>query len=137
MCYLCLGINRRVLYSLVDPADDHFTVESESGVIYLMKPLDRETKQDHLLTLKATDQGISQLSSFVSVQVVILDVNDNPPEFVQHFYNATVFENATLGSAVITILANSLDTGMNALITYSLIAGNDDSIFLIDSKTGL
>lgn len=125
-----------MLYSVIDPVDEHFSVEAESGVIYLAKPLDREAKEDHLLMLKATDQGTPQLSSLVSIQVVILDINDNPPEFVQHFYNITIFENATHGSEVITVLANSLDTGVNAQITYSIVAGNDDDNFMIDSKTG-
>lgn len=125
-----------MLYNLVEPTDDHFNVDTECGVIYLVKPLDRETKEDYLLTMNATDQGVPHLWTLVSVQVIILDINDNPPEFVQHFYNTTVFENATHGISVITVLANSLDTGMNAQITYSVIAGNDDERFSIDSNTG-
>ena len=93
---------RQVLYNLVEPTDDHFNVDTECGVIYLVKPLDRETKEDYLLTMNATDQGVPHLWTLVSVQVIILDINDNPPEFVQHFYNTTVFENATHGISVIT-----------------------------------
>lgn len=61
---------------------------------------------------------------------------DNPPEFLYHFYNTTVPENAAIGSEVIHVEATSLDTGQNAQIRFSIIAGNDHGKFTMDSKTG-
>lgn len=135
--FLLLGINRRVQYFLLESGNGHFDVIRETALIFLAKPLDRETKAEYLLTLKGADQGVPQLWSVVSIHVVVLDINDNPPEFQFHFYNATVPENATVGSEVIHVEAASLDVGQNAQIMYSINAGNDDGKFSIDNTSGI
>lgn len=67
---------------MMDSAKDHFRIAAESGIITLAKALDRETKDSYNITIKAVDQGTPQLSSITSLLVLVLDVNDNPPEFV-------------------------------------------------------
>lgn len=123
-------------YFHVESGEGHFDVVRETGLIFLIKPVDRETKAEHLLMLKAIDQGVPPLWSVVYIRVIILDINDNPPEFLFHFYNATVPENATVGTEVIHVEATSLDAGQNAQIMYSINAGNDDGKFSIDDSTG-
>ncbi len=51
----------------------------------LAKHLDRETKDSYNVTIKAMDQGSPQLSNFTSLLILVLDVNDNPPEFVSRY----------------------------------------------------
>lgn len=77
-----VGINRKIRYYMVDSAQDHFKIAAESGIVTLAKPLDRETKDSYNVTVKAVDQGSPPLSSTTSLLVLVLDVNDNPPEFV-------------------------------------------------------
>ena len=64
-------------------------------------------------------------------------MNDNPPEFASKYYFATVAENVPHGTDVVRVLATSLDTGINAKITYSIVHGNQHNKFLIDKDTGL
>lgn len=64
----------------------------------------------------------------------ILDVNDNPPKFTESLYEVTVQENTTMGSEVTKVKALSLDSGLNALVTYSL--ETEDVPFRIDPNFG-
>ncbi|XP_051891479.1 protocadherin Fat 1a isoform X7 [Pristis pectinata] len=131
------GLNRKVLYSLTDSANDHFSIDELSGIISLEKPLDRELQASYSLTVKATDQGaLKKLSSVCTVLVSVLDINDNPPVFEHREYLATLPENIPLGTEVLQVFAASRDVEANAEITYSIISGNEHGKFSIDPSTG-
>lgn len=60
ICFGFVGINRQVKYGLKDDANGHFTLDEESGVITLVKSLDREIKDMHMLMVEAYDMvGVS------------------------------------------------------------------------------
>lgn len=130
------GINRKIKYLFEDSANDHFKVESDSGIVTLLKPLDREEKATYNLSVKAIDQGTPQLFQTTNLIVLILDVNDNPPEFTYKLYFATVSETEVIGTEIARVLATSKDTGINADIFYSIVGGNEHKKFQIHSKTG-
>uniref|UniRef100_T1J1P1 Uncharacterized protein n=1 Tax=Strigamia maritima TaxID=126957 RepID=T1J1P1_STRMM len=132
-----LGVNRKVKYSFVDSAGGHFAIDNYSGLVTLAKPLDREQRALFNLTVKATDQGVPQLSSLAHLLVIVLDINDNPPEFASRIYHASITESASPGSDVVRVLATSRDSGINAEITYSIVAGNEHGKFAIHPKTGV
>ncbi len=66
----------------------------------------------------------------------LIDINDNPPEFEHSTYTSTVPEDTSVGSSVMQVFATSRDTGINAEISYDIIAGNEQNKFRMDSKTG-
>ena len=51
-----LGINRQVRYQLKDDSDGTFRIDTESGILQLVKPVDREAKPKHAITITAYDQ---------------------------------------------------------------------------------
>ena len=51
------GLNRTLVYSLVDSADGVFSIEPVSGVLVLERTLDRETQDSYQLRVQATDQA--------------------------------------------------------------------------------
>lgn len=55
------------------------------------------------MTVIATDSGKPPLSSTCEIDVEILDVNDNPPRFMQPIYQATVLENMQRGTKVVQV----------------------------------
>lgn len=132
-----IGINRKIKYHFVDSFNNHFNMASDSGIITLAKPLDREIKAVYNLTVKATDQGTPQMSTLATVIVNVQDINDNPPEFANKYYYATVPEIDAVGTEVARVLATSKDTGVNAEVYYSIIGGNEHKKFTIDNKTGV
>lgn len=131
------GINRKIRYSFVDSYKEHFRIEPESGIVTLMKPLDREQKALYNLTLKASDQGTPSLSSITSLLVNVQDINDSPPIFTSNHYAAKISESESIGTSIIKLLATSNDIGINAEISYAIIGGNDHKKFAIDKETGI
>ncbi|OQR72387.1 fat cadherin-related tumor suppressor-like, partial [Tropilaelaps mercedesae] len=129
-----VGINRKVSYMLVDNASGHFEIQPNTGIIQLMKTLDREAVDAYRLIVEATDHGHPQLTSAVQVGVIVLDVNDNPPEFTQRTYHANVSEMAPHGTRVVQVKAFSRDIGVNAEISYSL---ENAEHFDIDQESGV
>nr|XP_048698639.1 protocadherin Fat 3 isoform X5 [Caretta caretta] len=132
-----VGVNRKVVYSLADSADGYFSVDRSSGIIILEHPLDRELQPSYNISVKASDQSIvlSQ-SSFATVTITVLDVNDNPPVFERRDYLVTVPEDTSPGTKVLAVFATSKDIGTNAEITYLIRSGNEKGKFRINSKTG-
>ncbi|XP_038125845.1 neural-cadherin-like [Cyprinodon tularosa] len=87
------GQNRDIAYSLSEDSDPEglFTID-QSGLLSVARPLDREKTAQHLLVIIATDHGIPALTGSATVQLPLLDVNDNGPEF-EAAYSPVVFEN--------------------------------------------
>lgn len=76
------GVNGEVEYSLSDDfGADLLKINPNSGVIQTAKELDREKLSSIRLNVIASDKGLPRMSSTASVEVVILDVNDNAPVF--------------------------------------------------------
>ncbi|KAJ8953022.1 hypothetical protein NQ318_015384 [Aromia moschata] len=132
-----IGINRKIKYSFIDSFNDHFIVASDSGIVTLAKPLDRELRAMYNLSIRAVDQGTPQLSTTAYLIVNVQDINDNPPEFETKYYFASVPEIDAVGTEIIRVLATSKDIGANAEVYYSIIGGNEHKKFAINNKTGV
>uniref|UniRef100_A0A8C1CRG8 FAT atypical cadherin 1a n=1 Tax=Cyprinus carpio carpio TaxID=630221 RepID=A0A8C1CRG8_CYPCA len=131
------GSNAEILYSLLDSADGVFSIDEETGIVHLDRPLDRELQSLYTLRAFATDRGSPQrLSSITTVSVSILDINDNPPVFERREYTATVAEDILVGTQVLRVHAASRDTEAGAEITYAIINGNERGAFRVDPHTG-
>lgn len=122
-----------------------FVVEKDTGLIKLNKPLDHELIKQYYFKATATIQQ-TKLDSVTSVDVEIkvLDLNDNKPEFLTKTYEATVMEGVPLSTKILQVQAQDSDSGINAQVRYSLgdliQSGSDTETLLnsfsIDSKSG-
>lgn len=110
-----------------------FYINPSTGVVSLLKSLDRETKDVHQFVVKARDGGGLQSQNSAMVQVRVLDINDDPPLFQPNSYNFSVIENSPLGTVLGSVFASSKDLGTNADIYYSINGGNMNGIFAINS----
>uniref|UniRef100_A0A9J8A7C3 FAT atypical cadherin 3a n=1 Tax=Cyprinus carpio carpio TaxID=630221 RepID=A0A9J8A7C3_CYPCA len=132
-----LGVNRKVVYSLVDSADGVFSIDKSSGIVVLERLLDREVQSSYLITVRASDQGVPvRLSSLANITITVLDINDNPPVFERRDYLATLPEDVTVGTEVVQVYAASKDIGTNADIYYNIRSGNQQGHFTININTG-
>ena len=107
--------------------------------IFVNGALDREKRDSYLITVVAKDNGSPQQSGSVSVNISILDVNDNAPQFTNTSYKATVKENTPPGTVFITVTATDKDIGINKQILYRLSSHQPYKIkehFEIDEQTG-
>ncbi|KAJ8404690.1 hypothetical protein AAFF_G00335530 [Aldrovandia affinis] len=117
-----------------DPAGD-FRLDRSSGVLSTSRPLDRERKGRYALTVVAQDRGSPALSSTATVEVTVLDVNDNSPRFESPGYTVEVPEDAAVGSLVLEVMASDEDEGSNGQVLYSL-SSDAGGAFVIDKDTG-
>ncbi|CAH1783761.1 unnamed protein product [Owenia fusiformis] len=131
------GQNSNITYS-IDPAgiDYGFVIGEVSGNITLLNnTFDFESTKNTTFTVYATDQGIPSLQSNTTIDIFVLDFNDNIPEFLDLPYNITVAEGIVLGTALI-VIATDADYGQNANVTYSLDSDGMNHGFVIDELTG-
>ncbi|XP_032741600.1 protocadherin beta-15-like [Rattus rattus] len=88
--------------------------------LVLDKELDREEQAEFRLTLTALDGGSPPRTGTSQIRIIVLDVNDNAPEFAQAFYRVQILENSPLGSLVAKVSAKDSDIGTNGEVSYSL-----------------
>ncbi|XP_077421706.1 protocadherin Fat 3a isoform X1 [Vanacampus margaritifer] len=114
------GVFGHVTYSFVNDVDkNHFSIDV-SGQITTSEKLDREdpTNEDIVLTVLAQDSG--GRVCYCTVQVTLLDDNDNAPHFSATEYRASVKSDVANGFLVTQIQASDPDDGTNARVKYSL-----------------
>ncbi|CAM4730218.1 unnamed protein product [Leuciscus chuanchicus] len=87
-----------------------FTVNAETGEITVIGKLDYETKKTYTFDVCAKDNGNPELEGQSSVQIDIIDENDNPPEIILTSIPSPVPENATVGTVVALITVKDLDS---------------------------
>ncbi|XP_054998781.1 protocadherin beta-6-like [Sorex araneus] len=105
--------------------------------LVLDKALDREEQSELRLILTALDGGSPPKSGTTEIQILVLDYNDNVPEFAQELYEAQIPENTLAGSLVIKVSAKDLDAGHFGEISYALFqADGVNQPFEINPVTG-
>ncbi|XP_072554765.1 neural-cadherin-like isoform X1 [Paramormyrops kingsleyae] len=101
------GPNQEIIYSILPDSDpyDQFSID-QTGIVTVVRPLDRETVEQHFLIILGTDQGNPPQTGSATVQADLLDVNDNGPEFEVE-YMPVVWEN-THGPQVVQMNQTSV-----------------------------
>ncbi|ERE84586.1 cadherin-9, partial [Cricetulus griseus] len=100
--YHSLTMNDRYSVDRHTDMDRVFSIHSENGSIFTLKPLDRESSPWHNITITATEINNPKQSSQIPVFIRILDINDHAPEFAM-YYETFVCENAKSGQLIQTI----------------------------------
>ncbi|XP_041973434.1 fat-like cadherin-related tumor suppressor homolog [Aricia agestis] len=132
-----LGENRLLRFSLAEGPNDVFEITADSGIITLRAPLDREAQAEHRLAVRVADAGRPSLTATAAVRLTVADVNDNPPVFERTSYTIAVAELTAPSAELLRIRATSQDTGVNAVVHYDLVAGEDREDFILDRTTGV
>ncbi|BHF61511.1 hypothetical protein SprV_0100448600 [Sparganum proliferum] len=128
-----VGMNAAVSYSLTACPDENttlpFTIEVSTGNVYTTQPLDRELRSVYCAILTAVDAGLPPLSSSEKVALLVLDVNDSPPIFVNNynisgcivFEVSETFEHEQVSKNFLgQINATDADEGANSSLVFSL-----------------
>ncbi|KAM3612375.1 uncharacterized protein V6R79_007684 [Siganus canaliculatus] len=118
-------------------------INSENGEITALKSFDFETVKTFQFQVVASDSGTLSLSSNVTVNVFILDQNDNPPVILYPLSSNGSAEgleeiprNVNAGHLVTKVRAYDADIGYNGWLLYSLQQVTDHSLFALDRYTG-
>ncbi|XP_052470342.1 protocadherin alpha-8-like [Carassius gibelio] len=118
-------------------------INSETGVVYALNRFDFEVIRKFQFQVVAKDSGTPSLSSNVTVNVFILDQNDNVPVIlypVSANGSAEGVEeiprNVNAGHLVTKVRAYDADIGYNGWLLFSLQEVSDHSLFSLDRYTG-
>lgn len=88
---------------------------------------------NYVLEVHARDSGIPVLSSFVMVNIEVLDANDNSPLFSLSNYTAVVQEDKPLGHTVLQFVVTDADIEPNAApYTFDFRSGNEGDAFRLE-----
>ncbi|XP_067687101.1 protocadherin-16-like [Haliotis asinina] len=116
------GANGQVTYSLYHSTD--FTIHPSTGTLKVAKSLDADDpfRRSYNLTITATDNGNPRRTSTVTATILVIDVNDNSPEFSSPTYFFHVKEDAAVNSEVGTMQATDKDStkDTNGLVSYEV-----------------
>ena len=123
------------MYQLVAGQDVPFTVGQTSGQVKTSAVLDREMQEFYSFQVKVTDPINPNFEKIITVEITVLDVNDNDPNPAKAVYNVTIFDNVTINTEILKIEANDQDLGLNGMVTYTLLMGGDGK-FSLNSTTG-
>ncbi|KAJ0177892.1 hypothetical protein K1T71_006765 [Dendrolimus kikuchii] len=124
--------NEPVTYSIVSGNDlRQFAIGATTGVITVIRSLDREVLTRYQLVIKAEDPG--KLASTATVNIKVTDINDNNPKFDEDSYLFHVKEGQS-GEFVGYVHATDIDEGDNAMVSYTIPLHLP---FTIDNATGL
>ncbi|XP_037703253.1 cadherin EGF LAG seven-pass G-type receptor 1 [Choloepus didactylus] len=131
------GENARITYLLEDPVLQ-FRIHPDTGTIYTVTELDYEDQAAYTLAITARDNGIPRKSDTTSLEILILDANDNAPRFLRDFYQGSVFEDAPPSTSVLQVSATDRDSGPNGRLLYTFQGGDDgDGDFYIEPTSGV
>ncbi|KAM9795542.1 protocadherin alpha-8-like [Neosynchiropus ocellatus] len=143
------GDNALVTYSIVRSGEEDkrmstfLNINSDNGHISALKSFDFETVKSFQFQVVATDSGSPSLSSNVTVNVFILDQNDNPPVILYPVNSNGSAEgveeiprNVNAGHLVTKVRAYDADVGYNGWLLFSLQQVSDHSLFGLDRYTG-
>uniref|UniRef100_A0A665W4A5 Cadherin domain-containing protein n=1 Tax=Echeneis naucrates TaxID=173247 RepID=A0A665W4A5_ECHNA len=120
--------NKNIKYVLAgEGAGTIFAINELTGDIHAMKRLDREEKAEYTLTAQVinadTDEPLEPPSEFI---IKVQDINDNPPQFTEGPYQASVPEMSAVGTPVARVTATDADDpvyGNSAKLVYSILEG--------------
>ncbi|KAM9849595.1 protocadherin alpha-3-like [Aulostomus maculatus] len=143
-----LDSNAKLTYTLLDsnprniPLSSAININSETGDLVSLQSFNYEELKTFRFQVQATDSGVPPLSSNVTVNVFILDENDNSPAILPPYseYGSVNSESvpysAEAGYFVAKIRAVDADSGYNALLSYHLSEPKGNNLFRIGTSTG-
>uniref|UniRef100_A0A673FMH2 Cadherin domain-containing protein n=1 Tax=Sinocyclocheilus rhinocerous TaxID=307959 RepID=A0A673FMH2_9TELE len=100
----------------------------------LLRPVDHEEQPSYAFTMTASD-GVQE-SFPVTVNITVIDANDNTPAFLNVSYSVNVYTDMQPGDTVLQLAAVDADEGPNGLVSYRILAG-DQGHFTINDYTGM
>ncbi|NXJ89954.1 PCD10 protein, partial [Corythaixoides concolor] len=145
------GANAQLAYSILESQIQgmsvftYVSINSENGFLYALRSFDYEQLKEFSFQVEARDAGEEPqpLAGNATVNIVVVDQNDNAPAIVSPLpgRNGTpareaLPRGAEPGYLVSRVAAVDADDGENARLTYSIVRGNEASLFRMDWRTG-
>uniref|UniRef100_A0A673L089 Protocadherin gamma-C3 n=1 Tax=Sinocyclocheilus rhinocerous TaxID=307959 RepID=A0A673L089_9TELE len=140
--------NAYLSYSIFDgqiqgmPVSTYVSINSDNGNTYALRSFDYEQLRNFQIRVQAQDAGFPPLSSNVTVNVFVLDQNDNAPVILSPLpRNGSVAtemvpRSVDAGYLVAKITALDADAGQNSRLSYQMLQATDPGLFSVALYTG-
>uniref|UniRef100_UPI00398F5A50 protocadherin beta-15-like n=1 Tax=Pristiophorus japonicus TaxID=55135 RepID=UPI00398F5A50 len=140
--------NAELTFSIFDslvhglPVSTLISINSENGVMFARRSFDYEHIETFQVHVEVKDAGSPPLSSNVTVNVIVVDQNDNAPVILSPFQNKgsaaenTIPRSADSGYLLTQVTAADADSGRNAELSYQLQQPTDESLFTVAPESG-
>ncbi|KAL8194347.1 UNVERIFIED_CONTAM: hypothetical protein K2H54_015922 [Gekko kuhli] len=104
------------------PLSSYISVHSENGKLYALQPLDYEELKLLEFQVRAKDAGLPSLCGNVTIQVFVLDENDNAPTVSGPAEDTPTLVKVPVAAGHVVGKINALDadSGYNAWLRYEL-----------------
>ncbi|XP_042236772.1 protocadherin Fat 1-like, partial [Homarus americanus] len=110
-----------------------------TGLVVVRRALDHERRRIHRITVTNHTLSTPPALDYMTISVVVMDVNDCSPRFSSTTYEAIAAENSEVGAVITILMATDDDDGNNGQVQYSLSSGEDVTVrstFRIDPHSG-
>ncbi|CAL1603749.1 unnamed protein product [Knipowitschia caucasica] len=101
-----------------------FEIDDKTGVIRSKRPLDREKHRSFTLKAFALSPSGERLENPTTIEIMVLDQNDNRPAFTKRLFEGSVPEFSVPGTSVMSVSAEDADDPMteNAMLSYTILS---------------
>lgn len=135
-----VGVNGQFEFFYAGSLDgaDPFVVE-KNGTLWSSGQLDRERRESYSFTVMVRDKGLPPKTTYASVVVTVLDVNDNAPRIQfpvagNHTIHVSTVPEA--GMVLAKVVAYDPDAAENGSLHFLMLSGNEDGALSIDPSGG-
>lgn len=116
-----------------------FHLDPKNATLYLKRAIDLDAERNlpsntFTLQIHASQVDNPLRSGVARVEVEVLDLNDNLPEFEVDLYNISIVENLPNGFSVLQVIARDRDQGENGQFDYELV--DPSGAFSVDARSG-
>ncbi|KAM9794990.1 protocadherin alpha-8-like [Neosynchiropus ocellatus] len=127
-------LDSRDLRVVSSDSKNYFDVDRRSGSLFVNERIDREALCPNTAECSVRIQAVmSDPMAVHRIEVKILDINDNPPEFIEQSHALEIFESRSPGERYLLPIAVDADAGSNSVKTYKL---SQNEYFSLDVQSG-
>ncbi|XP_076546955.1 cadherin 89D isoform X2 [Osmia lignaria lignaria] len=133
-------INVAVRYDIISGNErGFFHLDPKNGTLYLKRAIDLDAEMilpsnTFTLQIHASQVDNPLKTAVARVEVEVLDLNDNLPDFEVDLYNISIVENLPNGFSVLQVIAHDRDQGENGQFDYEL--QDPSGAFSVDPRSG-
>ncbi|NWI92275.1 DSG2 protein, partial [Pitta sordida] len=134
------NLNSKIAYKIVSQSpSDAFSMDKNTGEVRVAKiNLDREAQSSYSLVVEAKDRGgeLGGNAATCSLEIKILDVNDNIPVVESRTFEGSIEENrANVEIMRIKVFDKDEEFSDNWLANFTFVSGNEGGFFRIVTDT--
>lgn len=133
-------INVPVRYDIISGNErGFFHLDPKNGSLFLKRAVDLDAERSlpsntFNLQIHASQVDNPLKMTVARVEIEVLDLNDNLPQFEVDLYNISIVENLPNGFSVLQVIARDKDQNENGQFDYQLV--DSHGAFSVDSRSG-